>query len=90
MVNSFKEKDLGSRIALEFDPLKVDDDFYVSEPGYVKIPYDAIERYDFLVKVKGSSLPKVIVTGPTLPEVNTIHIAKLLGASSMTIGRDLC
>lgn len=85
MVKRFKEKDLGSRIELEFDPLKVDEQFYVSEPGYVKVPYDAIERYSLLVKVKGSSLPKIIVISPTLPEVNTIHIAKVLGASSITI-----
>lgn len=85
MAKRFSEKDLGSRIELEFDPLKVDEQFYVSEPGYVKVPYDAIEKYSFLVKAKESSLPRIMVISPKLPEVNTIHIAKVLGASSITI-----
>ncbi len=83
MVERFKEKDLGSRIELEFDPLKVDEQFYASEPGYVKVPYDAIENYKLLVKSKYQ--PGIKVTGKALPEINPIHIAKFLGANSVTV-----
>lgn len=85
MIKSFKDKDLGSRILLEFDPLKVDEHFYVSEPGYVKVPYDAIERYEVLVKVKKPKTSLIRDIGSALPKLNTIQIAKGLGASSVTI-----
>ena len=87
MLNDFKKEDLGKRVLLSFDLSKVDEDFYDGKYGYFKIPYEAIEKYQFtkIIRIKPPKTRTIKLKDSPTRELSIFYIAKALGASSITI-----
>lgn len=87
MLNS---EDIGKRVALTFNLHGIKDDFFSRETGYVTVPSEAIEKYEFLVKSKETLSREItLVNNTTDLELSVMHMARSFGARNVTVNGDL-
>jgi hypothetical protein len=86
----FKKRDIGKRVSLIIDLEKVEGKFYNEKKRYMKIPYDAIDRINFLIKTEDSKMAGILNTSKTSErKINPLLVAKELGAGKMNALGDI-
>lgn len=83
-------EDIGKRVALTLNLYGIRDESFLKETGYVTVPYELIEKYEFLVKPE-ETLPRelTLVNNTTDLELSVMHMARNFGAKSVKVSGDL-
>jgi len=88
MKKYFTKDDIGKKVMLLFNPLKVDENCYTNT--YKNIPYAAIEAVKYIENnVNTNTVTKIRSIGTIQTRTNKINLAKLLGVDLITTIGDI-